>query len=42
MTSVPVSITNGLFAFATPAAGSASVEVNTAEVQVYLEPLIGE
>jgi hypothetical protein len=39
MTSVPVSITNGLFAFATPSAGAATVEVNSAEVQVYLEPL---
>ena len=39
MTSVPVSITNGLFAFATPSSGSAIVEVNSAEVQVYLEPL---
>ena len=39
MTSVPVSITNGLFAFATPSAGAATVEVNSAEVQVYLEPM---
>ncbi len=39
MTSVPVSITNGLFAFATPSLGSAIVEVNSAEVQVFLEPL---
>ena len=42
MTSVPVSITNGLFAFAPSAAGSATLEVNSAEVQVYLEPLIGQ
>ena len=42
MTSVPVSITNGLFAFATPSLGSAIVEVNNAEVQVYLEPLSGK
>ena len=39
MTSVPVSITNGLFVFAPQAAGSATLEVNSAEVQVYLEPL---
>jgi hypothetical protein len=42
MTSVPVSITNGLFAFATPALGSASLEVISAEVQVCLEPLIDQ
>jgi len=42
MTSVPVSITNGLFAFATPTSGSASLEINSAEVQVYLEPLAVE
>jgi hypothetical protein len=41
LTSVPVSITNGLFAFATPTSGSASVEVTGAEVTVCLEPLIG-
>jgi len=41
LTSVPVSITNGLFAFATPTSGSASVEVTSAEVTVCLEPLIG-
>jgi hypothetical protein len=39
MTSVPVSITNGFFASAPPAAGSAILEVNSAEVQVFLEPL---
>ena len=39
LTSVPVSITNGLFAFTAPSAGSAIVEVNAAEVQVYLEAL---
>jgi hypothetical protein len=40
LTTVPVSITNGLFAFATPTSGSASVEVTGAEVTVCLEPLI--
>jgi hypothetical protein len=40
MRSIPVSITNGLFAFATPALGSSSLEVTSAEVQVYLLPLI--
>ena len=39
MTSVPVSITNGLFVSAPPAAGAALLEVNSAEVQVSLEPL---
>jgi hypothetical protein len=39
MTSVPVSITNGLFVSAPPAAGAALLEVNSAEVQVCLEPL---
>jgi hypothetical protein len=39
MTSVPVSITNGLFSFAAPALGAATLEVSSAEVQVYLLPL---
>jgi hypothetical protein len=39
MTSVPVSITNALFTFAAPALGAATLEVTSAEVQVYLLPL---
>lgn len=40
MTSVPVSITNGLFVSAPPAAGAALLEVNSAEVQVSLAAII--
>jgi len=39
-TVVDVSITTGLFAFAAPTSGSASVEVTSAEVQVELVPAI--
>jgi hypothetical protein len=38
VSSVPVSITTGLFAFAAPMAGSASIAVTSAEVQVELVP----
>jgi hypothetical protein len=38
-TSVPVSITTGLFVFATPSLGSASVEVTSADVVVEILPL---
>ena len=37
---VDVSITTGLFAFAAPTSGSASIEVTSAEVQVELVPAI--
>jgi hypothetical protein len=39
VSSVPVSITTGLFAFAAPMAGSASIAVTSAEVQVELVPV---
>jgi hypothetical protein len=38
--SVDVSITTGLFAFAAPTSGSASLEVTSADVQVELVPAI--
>jgi hypothetical protein len=39
MTSVPVSITNTLFAFSTPLLGSATVGITSADVFVELQPL---
>jgi hypothetical protein len=40
MTLVPVSITNSLFAYATPTSGSASVAITSAQVIVELSPLV--
>jgi hypothetical protein len=39
MTSVPVSITTGLFAFSPPTSGSATLQVTSADVTVEVLPL---
>jgi hypothetical protein len=40
LTSVPVSITNGLFVFSTPSLGSASLALTSADVVVEILPLV--